>query len=110
MVEINDVMVNASSRIVDDVNEMKQEMFRKMGREYVGMHEAWAVLRQKIEMAQKDMKTQEQIHKDMWAAIKEDEEAEAHALLRQFGNMSMNLCMEFAVIAAEARRAAEELN
>ena len=91
------------------VDEMATESRNRMKRDYASGYEAWAMLRRQLEQSGADMKTLEKLHGDLWKGVKDDNEDEVLIELRAISNSAMGICAQFAAIAAEAQRAAEEL-
>lgn len=101
--------VSAPELVQKCVQEMADGSRGRMGREYASGYEAWAVLRRQLEQSGADMKTLEKLHGDLWKGVKDSNEDEVLIELRAISNSAMGICAQFAAIAAEAQRAAEEL-
>ena len=100
---------SVSEELLSAVQKMRQTEKTRMGRDYASAHEAWARLTELNEQAKKEAKSADELLKDLWGAVKERNEDEIHVELRQLGNAMIGVCMTYALMAAEAHRAAEEL-
>lgn len=100
---------SASHTLIKAVQELKITEAEKMGREYASAYEAYSKLLRVMQMAKADIKTSETLHDDVWKAIKEDNEESVFVHLNALGNKALEISMTYAIMAAEAHRAAEEL-
>ncbi len=99
----------ANQALLNAVSSMRGEEKERMGREYASAHEAYARLLELNEQAKKEGKSADELLKDIWSAVKDRNDDEIHIELRQLGNAMIGVCMTYALMAAEAHRAAEEL-
>ena len=106
MVELTN---SASHTLIKAVQELKISEGEKMGREYASAYEAYSKLLRVMQMAKSDIKTSETLHDNVWKAIKEDNEESVFVHLNALGNKALEISMTYAIMAAEAHRAAEEL-
>lgn len=100
---------NAAQELLNAVQDIRENEKKRMGREYASAHEAWARLTELCEQAKKESKSADELLKDIWGAVKERNEDEILIELRTLGNAMIGVCMTYALLAAEAHRAAEEL-
>ena len=107
--KIEYVNSSATHTMLKAVEECMDRSREKMGREYASGHEAWARIKQLLEDAKRDQKNVEDLHKEVWDAVKDNNEECLHVNLQALSNEAINLCMAFAIVAAEARRAANDL-
>ena len=105
-----DYLISSASQLVlRAVEECKSKGREKMGRGYASGHEAWAKIKELCEQAKRDEKTVDKLHGEVWEAIKDRNDEEVGVELKAIANEATNLAMTYAIIAAEARRASEEL-
>lgn len=105
-----DYLISSASQLVlKAVEECKVRGREKMGRGYASGHEAWAKIKELCEQAKRDEKTVDKLHAEIWDAIKDRNDEEVGVELKALANEATNIAMTFAIIAAEARRASEEL-
>lgn len=106
---MGDMTVNASELLFRAVEEAKNASKTRMGRDYCSWHEAWAKLLEQKENAEKEKKALDTLHKELWGAITEKNEDEARVELMQIANNALQMAMCYALLAAEAGRAVNEL-
>ena len=106
---LGDMTVNASALLIQAVEEAKNASKARMGRNYCSWHEAWAKLLEQKESAEKEKKALDTLHKELWGAITEKDEDRARMELWQIANNALQMAMCYALLAAEAGRAVDEL-
>ena len=106
---MGDMTVNASALLIQAVEEAKNASKARMGRDYCSWHEAWAKLLEQKESAEKEKKALDTLHKELWGAITEKDEDRARMELWQIANNALQMAMCYALLAAEAGRATDEL-
>ena len=106
---MGDMTMNASELLFRAVEEAKNASKVRMGRDYCSWHEAWAKLLEQKESAEKEKKALDTLYKELWGAITEKNEDEARVELMQIANNALQMAMCYALLAAEAGRAVNEL-
>ena len=106
---MGDMTVNASALLIKAVEEAKNASKARMGRDYCSWHEAWAKLLEQKESAEKEKKALDTLLKELWGAITVKNEDEARMELWQIANNALQMAMCYALLAAEAGRATDEL-
>ena len=106
---MGDMTVNASALLIQAVEEAKNASQARMGRNYCAWHEVRAKLLEQKESAEKEKKALDTLHKELLGAITEKDEDRARMELWQIANNALQMAMCYALLAADAGRAVDEL-
>ena len=77
------------------------------GRGFASDREAWAELKERIEVASSAAKNIEKVHKEMWDAVKDHNEDAFMALVSEMQRASELVAIEWAGVSAVAKIAVE---